>query len=173
MGICADELRHCVIRPTLILLDESKQTQLAAENLLLGTAAHESGLGFRLKPENGRGIGIYQISPQLHTNVWDKYLINYPELASTIRGIASQHRFLKSPHNELCTNLSYATAIAWTVYKRHEKPLPPADDTLALGKYWARYYHQRSMDCAKEFAESYEKFVIAAPGNSDGKSLAA
>jgi len=42
MIFTAGDLRHLVIRETLHYLNEWSQ---AAENLLLGTAAHESGLG--------------------------------------------------------------------------------------------------------------------------------
>lgn len=71
MGICAKELRHYVVRPTLKHL---KMWSPTAENLLLGTAARESGLGFHLKQEHHQALGIFQISPRMHRNIWDHYL---------------------------------------------------------------------------------------------------
>ena len=157
MGICADELRVFVIRPTL---EQLGSWSTAAENLLLGTAAQESGLGFHLKTKRGRGLGIFQITPQTHINVWDKYLITIPNVASDIRGLASQHEFLAHPHAELATNLSYATAIAWMIYQRHQKALPAADDIEALGRYWRRYFHHRATDNVEAFVNSYQKYVL-------------
>lgn len=140
MGIYANDLRELVIRPTLLALNEWSPT---AENLLLGTAAQESGLGFRMQSDKGVGMGIYCISAQTHINVWDKYLVTDPELASRTRGLASQQQFLKTPHTELIINLSYATGIAWMIYKRHQ--LFFADNLSAheLAKYWLNYYCAR------------------------------
>jgi hypothetical protein len=158
MGICAEELRTYVIRPVLEHLDDWSQ---AAENLLLGTAAQESGLGFHLKTRRGHSLGIFQIHPQTHNNLWDKYLVNNPDLASKVRGLASQHEFLSHPHAELATNLSYATAIAWMVYCRSGKPLPSADDRHGLAKFWQRHFHSRLRGSVEEFTDNYQKFVHA------------
>lgn len=165
MGICAEELRSFVIGPTLEHLGETGQQALAAENLLLGTAAQESELGFHLRVKRARGLGIYQITPQIHVNIWDRYLIDYPDLASNIRGLASQHEFLAHPHAELATNLSYATAIAWMVYRRTNRALPPADDVLGLGKFWFRHFPHRSTRTAEDFAITYRQFIQ--PGNKE------
>ena len=121
MGICAKELRLLVIRPTLKHLDLWSPT---AENLLLGTAAQESGLGYFLQTNNHRALGIYQITPRMHRVIWDKFLAHQPELASKVRGLASQREFLQHPHAELTTNLAYATAVAMMVYLRAGRTLP-------------------------------------------------
>ncbi|MCW8196484.1 hypothetical protein F6455_16945 [Proteobacteria bacterium 005FR1] len=159
MGICAEELRSFVIKPTLEYLGEHGERAHAAENLLLGTAAQESQLGFHLRLKRTRGLGIYQITPQIHINIWDRYLIDYPDLASSIRGLASQHEFLAHPHAELATNLSYATAIAWMVYRRTNRTLPEADDVLGLGKIWHRHFPHRSAETAEDFAATYRRYM--------------
>ena len=41
-----------------------------------------------------------------------------PEMASRVRGLASQRAFLSDPDAELQTNLSYCTAIAWLMQQR-------------------------------------------------------
>lgn len=156
MGICAEELRSFVIRPVLEHLGDWSQ---AAENLLLGTAAQESGLGFHLKTRRGHSLGIFQIHPQAHNHLWDKYLVKSPDLASKVRGLASQHEFLSHPHAELATNLSYATAIAWMIYCRSGKPLPAENDTAALAKFWQRHFHSRLRGSIEEFTENYQKFI--------------
>ena len=140
MGIYANDLRELVIRPTLLVLNE---WSASAENLLLGTAAQESGLGFRMQSDKDAGMGIYCISAYTHIQVWDKYLVTDPELASRVRGLASQQQFLKNPHSELIINLSYATGIAWMIYKRQQFVLADNLNVHELAKYWWNYYCTR------------------------------
>lgn len=152
MGIYANDLRELIIRPTLVLLDEWSHT---AENLLIGTAAQESHLGFRMHAENDNGIGLFRISAQTHTQVWDEFLVTDPELASRLRGIASQQQFLKSPHSELIVNLSYATGIAWMIYKRHKLMLSDNLNIHELANCWLHHYCSRD-DQADQITDSNE-----------------
>ena len=159
MGICAIELRDLVICPTLKHLGSHS---LAAENLLLGTAAQESGLGFHLLQDSGghKGLGIYQINEELHKNIWDNYLAFDPDLASTVRGIASQHDFLKHPHAELATNLTYSTAIAWLIYRRAKVALPDHYNLVALAHCWLNYYPTlQSNPNANQFVDNFKLFI--------------
>jgi hypothetical protein len=113
MDLSPKELREMVIKPTLIALDKHSQ---AAENLLMAIALVKQENMNRFEATNGKAYGIFQIDVPSHQRVWDKYLAFNPELASKIRGLASQREFLKQPHLELATNLSYATAIAWALH---------------------------------------------------------
>ncbi len=154
MIFATDDLRCHVVRETLLLLGECSP---AAENLLLGTAAQESGMGSNMKA--GRRLGLYHITPAAHRSVWDKYLIHSPDMASKVRGIASQKGFLQNPHGELMTNLKYATAIAWMVYKRAGKPLPEADDINGLATFWHRHFHPRPLADINVFINNYHKWI--------------
>lgn len=157
MGICASELRQWVIKPTLKRLGVYSK---AAENLLLATAAQESGLGSHLKPAGQRALGIYQIHSLSHRHIWDDHLALHSDMASLVRGLASQHDFLAQPHAELATNLSYATAIAWFMYARHEDfCLPKHNDISALGSLWKRYYHPKSKFSVEDFANNFSHYI--------------
>ena len=145
----ACDLRR-VIRATLKQLGDWSPV---AENLLLGTAVQESGRNARLR--EGRRLGIYRISPAAHRAVWDKYLVCDPELASRVRGLAGQHGFLSDPHGELATNLKYATAIAWMIYRRHGYALPDAGDIAGLARHWRRHFHRRPSASAEDFISNY------------------
>lgn len=117
MGICEPELLGLVIRPTLRHMGlHSKR----AEQLLLQAAA-ASELGHHLCPDRAKRLGLYRITSTQHRKVWDTYLVHRPELASTVRGLASQRAFLNNPDEELITNLGYATAIAWLLIQRTEE----------------------------------------------------
>lgn len=116
MDISAQELRDSIIHPTLEYLDRAG---VAAENLLVAIVNQK-----KAQHTHQKGLGPYAIDSHTHQLVWDKYLAFHPDLASRIRGLASQRAFLEDPHSELKTNLCYATAIAWVVYILH--PLEPS-----------------------------------------------
>ncbi|MCY1341623.1 hypothetical protein D9M68_257740 [compost metagenome] len=135
MGIAASELRQHVIRPTLLYLGCHSSS---AEALLLGIAASQSALGSAL--DDSQGHGLYRIGDVRHKLLWDHHLARDPELASRVRGLASQHAFLTAPHLELTVNLRYATAIAWLLVQVEETPLPPADDLVGLAHIWRQVF---------------------------------
>ncbi|MFS1524367.1 hypothetical protein ACL7TT_09660 [Microbulbifer sp. 2304DJ12-6] len=162
MGICLDELRLQVIRPTLQHL---RAWNLGMENLLLGTAAQESQLGFHLKQGRRHGLGIYQIQPHTHREIWDHYLIDYPPLASKVRGLASQRDFLDHPHSELTTNLRYATAIAWLIYRSadvHKIKEADAANVTLMAQLWHQHFHHGPSATTQDFECSYAQLVSGA-----------
>jgi len=139
MIIYNTDLNKMVIQHTLKTLGICSK---AIENLLLGTAAAQARLAPPLK--NSNGIGAYGIDKETHCSIWDDYLAFDSDLASTIRGLASQHEFLKNPHIELATNLAYATAIAWMIYKRNDVILPHPDNIEGLAQCWAECFVKNS-----------------------------
>ncbi|MFL0796743.1 MAG: hypothetical protein K6L73_04560 [Cellvibrionaceae bacterium] len=169
MGICVTELRKLVVKPTLEFLDAYSE---AAEDLIVGTAAQESELGFHLNigptdaNQQDTGYGIYRITAEEHQHVWDTYLVNHPQLASDIRGLASQHEFLKKPHLELATNLSYATAIAWAIYQSNGASAPAHEDVTSMAQTWFDHFHHNPTinGSPETFAESYRRLVMPSKG---------
>lgn len=159
MGICLDELRLLVVRPTLKHL---RAWSAGMENLLLGTAAQESQLGFHLKQGRRHGLGIYQIQPHTHREIWDDYLIDHPALASKVRGLASQRDFLDHPHSELTTNLRYATAIAWLIYRSAGVERVEENDVGDMARLWHQHFHHGPSASARDFQCSYARLVSAA-----------
>ncbi len=138
MGIENHELLHYVIQPTLEKLGVESTT---AEMLLLATANYHSDRGSKLHDNDG--LGLFCISEALHKEVWDHYIAFDCELASKVRGMASQHEFVKAPHSELVTNLQYATAIAWLVYQYRWAELPTEVTPKSLADCWQRYFMNR------------------------------
>ena len=123
MNLSSRDLQHFVILPTLEYLG---MYSLSAEKQLLACASQESGLDPFAQFKQG-GIGIYQITGEQHRNVWDSFLAFNPDLASQVRGLASQHHFLKNPDDELRTTLAYSTAIAWML-QLQSGPEPTANE---------------------------------------------
>jgi len=114
MYVTAEHLREHVIRPTLKYL--GKWTP-ATEDFLLNAVIDGPDLGL-FSARNGEGLGIFRITAAQHRDLWDRYLAYNPDMASRVRGLASQRAFLSDPDSELQTNLSYCTAIAWLMYQR-------------------------------------------------------
>ncbi|MFD2230507.1 hypothetical protein [Alkalimarinus sediminis] len=163
MSLDAQSLKEQVIKPTLNYLNERNQ---ATVDLLLGTAAVETQLrplGIYSRVDEICGIGLYSITQQQHLDIWDNFLAFDPELASQIRGLASQRSFLTNPHEELNTNLAYATAIAWCIYKR-ARCLLSGSDVNDLASCWSRYFrHQDSTKSLALFCDSYNELVLLKP----------
>lgn len=159
MGIYASDLRELVIKPYLQGLGEYSE---AAENLLLGTAAQESLLGSHCYCAQTRGLGLYRITAEKHRELWDKYLVQFPDLASQQRGLASQQQFLKDPHGELIHNLIYTTGMAWMIYRRAAIDISKPIDLPALAQLWANHFDNGTGTSrnADDFMQTYRSLVM-------------
>lgn len=167
MGIYVSDLRELIVKPYLNGLGEHSEV---AENLLLGTAAQESHLGLHCYCEQTKGLGLYRITAEKHVELWDNYLVQFPELASQQRGLASQQQFLKNPHGELVCNLAYATGMAWMIYRRANIDTSKPLDCAALAQLWATHFDNgtHSTRNAEDFIQTYRKLVM-----DDSKKLVA
>jgi hypothetical protein len=113
MYVTTEHLQTQVVQPTLEYLGVWTP---ATEQFLLSAAIDAPDLG--LFSARSDGLGIFHITSSQHRDIWDNFLAFNPDLASRVRGLASQRAFLSNPDNELQTNLSYCTAIAWLLYDR-------------------------------------------------------
>lgn len=128
----ASGLLDDVIRPTLAYLNVAVP---GAEQLLLAMIEFNDRF-----PPSGDGLGPFRITANQHRRVWDEYLAFNPDLASTVRGLASQRCFLQYPDRELITNLAYACAIAWILITTSGYDLPAAGDSAAQAALWQRLF---------------------------------
>lgn len=129
------QFRELVVRPTL---DSLGLWSPSAEALVLGTAIHESRLTYLRQNGGGPALGLYQIEPATHADLYRNYLDLRPEFKERAR------RWLASwpdPHSQLATNLAYATAICRLLYHRVPALLPAAGDIDALAAYWKAHYN--------------------------------
>lgn len=87
-------------------------------------------------------FGMYQIDSDTHKSVWDNYIAADPQLASRIRGMASQHEFLNNPDRELASNLVYSSAIAGLIYLQNGFPLNLTGklSNTMIADLWMHYY---------------------------------
>jgi hypothetical protein len=163
MGIDSEHLRLMVIRPVLKKLELHS---IAAENLLLGTAAHESHMGFWLKQyQRGPAMGIYQMEPKTLHDHFDTYLGRKPKYYAAVESMIGDWATLS---DQLATNLAFATAMARIHYARIPEPLPNAWDWEALGVYWDTHYNRNpDKGFPHEFVQNVKKYV---KGWEDGRA---
>jgi len=151
MSFDKEQLRTCIIEPTLNAIGLYSQS---AVNLLLGTCAQESKFGTYLKQINGPALGIYQIEPNTHKDIWDNFLKFKSELADKVLKLGQMH------DASLIVNLAYATAIARIKYLRAPEALPAANDLAGLARYWKRYYNTfLGSGTVQEFINNYNRYV--------------
>ena len=129
------DLRAAVIRPTLMSLD---LWSAAAEDLVLGTAAQESGLAYLRQIGGGPALGLWQIEPATHDDLWASTLSGRPVTRLALQRLAAPAPDL---HSQLITNLAYGAAVCRLLYWRIAAPLPAAGDVAGYAAYWKRWYN--------------------------------
>jgi hypothetical protein len=148
-GIRPDDLLAYVIRPVLAFADLGGT---AAEELLLGTAAQESGMGARLAQVGGPARGLWQIEEATHDDLWRNFLPGRPALANAARARLIGNM---APWEQITGNLYYACLMARLVYERAPAPLPAAGDLAAQAAYYKAHYNTpRGAATAAEYIEN-------------------
>jgi hypothetical protein len=161
MGLSCRQLRFHIIRPTLQILD---MWSLAAENLLVGTAAQESG-GFRYidqvtGPDDttlGPAYGLYQVEKKTLNDVYKHFLSYRPELLQKVDAFRSRAPGMLE---QLVGNIPYSTAICRVNYFRRPERLPAPDNLAGLARYWKLYHNTISgKGTEAEFISNYRRHV--------------
>ena len=123
-----------IIRPTLNGLGLGGS---AAEELLLGTAIQESSLTHRTQLGGGPGLGLFQMEPATHNDIWNNYLKYRPDLGKQVSSLLTSTDKLGNLQN----NDAYATAMARVHYLRARGALPSAGDLSGQASYWKSNYN--------------------------------
>ena len=130
-----DELR-ALIRLTLIDFGHWSEE---AEELILGTIAHESHLGkYRRQVGGGPALGICQMEPATEIDCWGNYLAYHPDLSVAIKRISG---ILGPNKAALENNDKYAILMCRVKYMRSKLAIPHADDLEAQAEYWFHIYN--------------------------------
>lgn len=137
MGINAKQLREEIIRPVLDHLD---LWSLSAENLVLGTALVESRGEYLEQLGGGPALGLWQMEPATHNDIWANFLRYKSDLAAKIRELETSAEITNGAR-ELVGNLFYAAAMCRIHYRRVKQALPAADDARDLAAYWKQFYN--------------------------------
>jgi hypothetical protein len=127
-----------------------------AVNLLLGTMAQESALGkYRKQFGGGPALGIYQMEPATHDDIWQNFLKYKPDLAKKILSVSHVLR----PNALLLENNDvYSTCMCRVHYLRVKEQIPATKEQQAL--YWKAYYNTwKGKGTTKDYLRNYAKYV--------------
>lgn len=152
--------KELVIRPPLMRFDLYSE---AAENLLLGTALHESG-GFRWTEQldGGPARGFYQMEPDTLKDLYLSWLKYRPDRHKELESLRPRYM---DEHEALSCMPAYATLAARLQYLRDPESLPPYDDIRALARYWKRVWNtEKGKGTEQQFVDAWNRYAEAETG---------
>ncbi len=156
-GINSGQLENLIER----VLNTARLYSPSACELLLMTVAQESAGGIYIRQlGNGPAIGIFQMEPTTHDDIWENYLGYREELGNRILEMS---RMDSGPDSAaLEWNLAYAALMARAHYLRVPSPLPDANNVKGLAEYWKRHYNTPlGAGTVSEAMRSYERWRLA------------
>jgi hypothetical protein len=149
------QFRDRIVRPVLRAMEAHSP---AAEALLLGTAAQESRCTYLCQLGGGPALGLYQMEPATHDDIWNSYLAFRQNLTDAVSAWLVPG---KSRTEQLVWNLAYATAMCRVHYQRVPEALPAATDVPGLARYWKRHYNTvQGAGTEDEFIENFDRARI-------------
>ena len=110
----------------------------AAGELVLGTAIVESNLTYLKQHGEGPALGLWQVEPATHEDLYANYLNFRPEMMSSLMELRSP---ALNMNENLATNLMYGAAVCRLCYYRKPDPLPEAGDVEGQGAFWKKHYN--------------------------------
>jgi len=136
-------------------LEEAGLYSEDAVNLLMGTAAQESGFGTYLKQlKSGPAVGVFQMEPATFKDIIHNYLRYKPELFEKVRSFC-----MELEADEMIWNLKFAIIMARVQYFRRREPLP--NNLSGYAKYWKKFYNTpEGRGTEEEFIRNYKKYVL-------------
>ena len=129
------QFRALVVRPAIVDLDLWSQ---AAENLLVGTALVESRLTHLRQLAGGPALGVFQMEPATHHDLWDNWLRYRPDITATMTDESASQAI---DATILIWNLRYAAMCCRLQYRRVPHPLPGAANVAGLARYWKSHWN--------------------------------
>lgn len=170
------QLKEYVVVPTLQSMEEAfpGAANPAAANLIVGIAAHESTIGgvTYLKQQNGPALGIYQIEPLTHLDLWASYLNYHEDKAEMLLEFVPDDGIEYSgsadipvfwvDDNRLITSLDYQTGIARAIiYRASFGAWPDPDDVEGLAKIWKSHWNTHlGAGTVEQYIEHFPREIL-------------
>lgn len=155
-----------LIESVLSHLDPIIPPSRAATKLLMLTAAVETNLGeYIYQKHGGPGQGIFQMETQTLSDLWE-YISRKRQLSKKMAdfGYLDPHQPAEFKLQDIyrdATDLVYQILMARIFYWRIPKPLPDAEDTWGLARYWKRYWNTRhGAGTTRRAILAYNTFVL-------------
>lgn len=155
------QFRSDIVRP---ILEDLELWSAAAENLLVGTALVESGLFYVRQLRGGPALGLFQMEPATHNDIWRNCLAFRNDLRGRVERLFGWSADLPDPEERaghLVWNAGYAAAMCRIHYLRVPAPLPEPGDVNGLAVYWKAHYNTPlGAGTAGKFERAYVKHLV-------------
>jgi len=136
----SQQLLDHIIVPTLKYMGGGYDS-LDARMLKLSTAAIESNCGYYIKQVGGPALGIWQMEPATHDDVWRNCdALKKPRFAMHIKKLMIKKSPL-SVHKNLIISPMYACAMARLKYSMDIEALPYHNDKKSVYEYYKWIYN--------------------------------
>ena len=136
-------------------LKEMGMWSTEAEELILGTFAQESHLGYWLAQKNGPALGIGQMEPLTHDDCW-RYLNIRNDIRETVGSVTGYA--VQPVHETLVWDLRYAAVMSRLRYWMIPESIPEGLDGQA--EYWKNYYNtELGKGTVDEYIENFNRFL--------------
>lgn len=132
-----------------------------AEELLMGTAAQESGMMTYIRQLNMTGnngaFGPFQMENATFTDLWNRHIEGEP-LKLEVMGFCN---FDVEPSIfDLMSNPRLAAIMCRLKYLDAPEALPDYGDVPAMAAYWKKYYNTpKGAGTEQEFIDNYKRYV--------------
>ena len=148
-----NELREKIIRPVLKSMEMWSEE---AEDLLLGTAIHESDKLKRITQYgNGPALSYYQMEPATLHDLYDNYLRFHPEKLKLLDKFKAPGL---AQADNLRMNMAYATAAARLQYYRRPEAIPTTLEGQAT--FWKSAWNtELGAGTVEQYIEHAKEFV--------------
>ncbi len=127
-----------------------------AEELMMGTVAAESLGGTYLTQVIGPALGVFQMEPKTHDDIWQKWLPNHPAITANLMSTCMIS--MKPAASMMVSNLFYATAMARILYFRNCAHKVPAG-LEKQAEYYLDYYNCGGAGSVDKYINSYNIFI--------------
>ena len=107
----------------------------------------------------GPALGIFQMEPATHDDIWANFLEFKEPLGELILEVSGHY---SGPDEKAMEwNIMYAALMARMQYRRRPEPLPAADDIRGLAAYWKQWYNTPlGAGTEEEAMLNYKRFVL-------------
>ncbi|MBL4748820.1 MAG: hypothetical protein JKY17_08770 [Magnetovibrio sp.] len=148
------QFRKDVVRPILKELDLWSPD---AEELVIGTAAHESGLTYLKQMGGGPALGMCQMEPTTHDDIWANYLRYQTAKSAALKAMFGP---AAGDARHMTWNIGYAVAMCRVHYLRQPGALPLATNIDGQAAYWKKYYNTPlGAGTIEEYVKNYQRIV--------------
>jgi hypothetical protein len=153
MTIQKDQLRKLI---TDTLQEVDLYTPEAVELLML-TAAAESNLGEYIEQVKGPALGIFQMEPATHDDIWANYLKYKKTLSDKVIRFVLPTTLGKNLN--LRGNLPYQIIMTRIHYLRDKQPIPK--DPQGWAETWKRVYNSHlGKGTVEKALEKYNRYAV-------------